>query len=92
MYGQTDIWGSIMYNWAITIKSISESIPKLVDQYWRDTRGATAIEYGLMSALIALLMMSGASALGGSINDVFTEVTELLSGPSEPPMAALDGG
>lgn len=31
----------------------------------RDKRGATAIEYGLIVALIAIAMMSGLKALGG---------------------------
>lgn len=31
-------------------------------------RGATAIEYGLIAALIALVVASGASALGGAVD------------------------
>jgi pilus assembly protein Flp/PilA len=31
-------------------------------------RGATAIEYGLICALIVIAMMSGLSALGGGVN------------------------
>lgn len=34
----------------------------------RDERGATAIEYGLICALIIIAMMSGLSALGGGVN------------------------
>jgi pilus assembly protein Flp/PilA len=32
-----------------------------------DQRGATAIEYGLILALIAIAMMSGLSTLGGGV-------------------------
>ena len=32
-----------------------------------DRRGATAIEYGLIAALIVLAMMSGAATLGGGV-------------------------
>jgi pilus assembly protein Flp/PilA len=31
-------------------------------------RGATAIEYGLICALIVIAMISGLSALGGGVN------------------------
>ena len=34
----------------------------------RDQHGATAIEYGLIVALIAIGMMGGLSALGGGVN------------------------
>ena len=33
-----------------------------------DKRGATAIEYGLICALIVMAMMAGLSALGGGVN------------------------
>ena len=36
-----------------------------------DRRGATAIEYGLIVALIALAMMSGLSKLGGGANGMW---------------------
>jgi pilus assembly protein Flp/PilA len=34
----------------------------------RDRHGATAIEYGLIVALIALGMLGGLEALGGGVN------------------------
>ena len=33
-----------------------------------DARGATAIEYGLICALIVIAMMAGLSTLGGGVN------------------------
>ena len=33
---------------------------------WKDDRGATAIEYGLIVALIVIVVVVGVSALGGS--------------------------
>ena len=35
----------------------------------RDQSGATAIEYGLIMALICLAVLSGVNALGGSVKD-----------------------
>jgi pilus assembly protein Flp/PilA len=34
----------------------------------RDQHGATAIEYGLIAALIAVGIMGGLTALGGDVN------------------------
>jgi pilus assembly protein Flp/PilA len=40
-----------------------------------DRRGATAIEYGLMVALIAVAMMGGLSVLGGGSDGMWTKVS-----------------
>lgn len=37
-------------------------------------RGATAVEYGLIVTVIALVMAVGAAALGGGLNDLFADV------------------
>ena len=50
----------------------------LVTRFIKDESGATAIEYGLMAALIALAIITGAGALGTAINTQFTKAaTEL---------------
>ena len=41
----------------------------------RDTRGATAIEYGLIAALIAVAAIGAMSALGGQITTTLNNVT-----------------
>ena len=38
--------------------------------------GATAVEYGLMVALIAVVIIFAVTALGGTLNDIFTGVEE----------------
>ena len=40
-----------------------------------DQMGATAIEYGLIAALIVVAMMGGLSALGGGANGMWGKVT-----------------
>jgi pilus assembly protein Flp/PilA len=40
----------------------------------RDESGATAIEYGLIAALVAIAAMVGMSLLGSSLNSIFTAV------------------
>ena len=39
-----------------------------------DRRGATAIEYGLIAALIVVAMMGGLSAMGGGVGGMWTQI------------------
>jgi pilus assembly protein Flp/PilA len=39
-----------------------------------DTRGATAIEYGLIAALIVVAMMAGLASLGGGAGGMWTNL------------------
>jgi pilus assembly protein Flp/PilA len=41
----------------------------LLYRFIRDDSGATAIEYGLITALIAVALISGATVLGDAINN-----------------------
>ena len=47
---------------------------KLVARFVKDESGATAIEYGLIAALIAVAIIMGAGALGTAINQKFTDI------------------
>ncbi|MBP2236084.1 pilus assembly protein Flp/PilA [Sinorhizobium kostiense] len=38
----------------------------------KDESGATAIEYGLIAALISVALITGATALGDSLDSMFT--------------------
>ncbi len=40
----------------------------------RDTKGATAIEYGLIAALIAVVVIGTITAVGTNLNDVFGNI------------------
>jgi pilus assembly protein Flp/PilA len=51
---------------------------KLFARFVKDESGATAIEYGLIAALIALAIMVGAGALGNSINNQFMAIGSTL--------------
>lgn len=44
--------------------------------------GATMVEYGLMVALIAIVAMVGAAALGFNVLDVFNESAGAVSDPA----------
>lgn len=54
----------------------------LVNRFIKDESGATAIEYGLIAALIAVALIGGATQLGDSINDKFSGVADELDGAS----------
>jgi len=44
-------------------------------QNWKATdEGATAVEYGLMVALIAVVIIAGVTVLGTSLNTMFNSV------------------
>jgi pilus assembly protein Flp/PilA len=45
-------------------------------------RGATAVEYGLMVALIAAVIVAIVATLGGQINTAFTAVSTCLTTPA----------
>lgn len=46
----------------------------------RDEKGATAVEYGIMVGLIAVVIIVAVGLLGGSLNDFFTYINEQLAG------------
>ena len=48
----------------------------------RDEEGATAIEYGLLAALIAVVIIAAVSTLGGTLRDTFTNVNDCISDPA----------
>jgi pilus assembly protein Flp/PilA len=44
----------------------------------RDESGVTAIEYGLLAALIAVAIIAGATLLGTNLDALFTRIAGLL--------------
>jgi pilus assembly protein Flp/PilA len=45
----------------------------------RDEAGATAIEYGLIAALIAVAVMTTVSGLGSQLNNTFSKTSSQLN-------------
>ena len=50
----------------------------LIARFVKDESGATAIEYGLIAALIALAIMVGAGALGNALNNKFNTIANCV--------------
>lgn len=44
---------------------------KTLYKFLRDEEGVTAIEYGLIAALVAVVLAAGATILGGKLNTLF---------------------
>jgi len=49
-----------------------------VARFVNDESGATAIEYGLIAALIAVGIIAAATALGGSLSGLFSAISTKL--------------
>jgi len=47
---------------------------KFFSRFVKNESGATAIEYGLIAALIAVVIISGATALGNALNAKLTSI------------------
>ena len=50
----------------------------IVARFLRDESGATAIEYGLIAALIAVGIIAAATTLGNSLADLFNTMSNSL--------------
>jgi pilus assembly protein Flp/PilA len=51
---------------------------KFIKKFVRDTKAATAIEYGLIAALIAVAGITAMGAVGTGIQNTFTNVSNKL--------------
>ncbi len=56
--------------------------------FFRDDSGATAIEYGLIAALVSVAAIAALTAMGGSLTTIFTAVDTSLTAAG----AAAGGG
>ena len=50
----------------------------LIQHFLRDESGATAIEYGLIAALIAVVIIGAVSVVGTSLSTTFTTVSSSI--------------
>ena len=57
---------------------------KNIAQFLKNEDGATAIEYGLIAALVGVAIITGATTLGTKLNETFTNVGTSLSNHNAP--------
>ena len=53
-------------------------------RFVKDESGATAIEYGLIAALIAVGIITAATTLGTELSSMFTRIANKLKGTTVP--------
>ena len=53
---------------------------KMLKKFLRDESGATAIEYGLIAALISVVIITAVTTVGQNLNTTFTSVGGALGG------------
>lgn len=53
-----------------------------VMRFMKDEEGATAIEYGLLAALIAAVIVGAVTAVGTSLQGTFTTIAGSVAAPS----------
>ena len=52
---------------------------KTIRKFFKNSKGATAIEYGLIAALIAVAAIAAMQGLGNSLNKTFNNVSTKLN-------------
>lgn len=52
---------------------------KFLKTFAADESGATAIEYGLIAALIAVVIMAAVQSLGTNLKDIFQKVADCIA-------------
>lgn len=58
---------------------------KILARFAKDESGATAIEYGLIAALIGLAIVIGAGALGTGLGNQFNTIAECIGDTTKCP-------
>ena len=55
------------------------NMKKLINRFMKNEAGATAIEYGLIAALIAVVLIGAVSRLGNTVSGKFNTVSTAVS-------------
>ena len=50
----------------------------LISRFVKDERGVTAIEYGLLAALISVVIITAVTSIGTNLNTKFTAISTAL--------------
>ena len=53
---------------------------KIIRSFVRDESGATAIEYGLIAALVSVAAITALQEMGSSLDQMFTKISSTLDG------------
>ena len=51
---------------------------QLIKQFWKDEEGVTAIEYGLIAALVAIVIVAAVRLAGTNLNTMWVKIKDCL--------------
>jgi pilus assembly protein Flp/PilA len=54
---------------------------QFVKKFWQEEEGVTAIEYGLIAALIAVVIITSVGLIGTNLNVIFNYIAGKLTTP-----------
>ena len=57
---------------------------EMMKQFIRDEEGVTAIEYGLIAALVGIVIIGGLQVLGPALSTLFTDIGTCVGGGACP--------
>jgi pilus assembly protein Flp/PilA len=61
------------------LEMIQFQIFQLINRFRKDEEGAALVEYGMLVGLIAVVCIGAVTLLGGTINNILTNVADTLS-------------
>jgi len=61
------------------LSTLSTKSVQSLAKFWRDEEGATAAEYGIIAALIAVAIIGAVTLLGNQLKAVFGKVTSAMN-------------
>jgi pilus assembly protein Flp/PilA len=68
----------------VTLQYVADAKNSIVDRLTREEKGATAVEYGLIVGLMAVIIVAAFALLGPKIEGLFNGIS-LTSGKTTPP-------
>ena len=65
------------------------ALKDILNVFWHDEAGATAIEYALVAALVSVAVIAGASLLGVNMGALFSNIANCMLNPSSTCLSGL---
>ena len=63
----------------------------MLKNFWKNEEGQGMVEYGLIIALIAVVVIAALGSLSGSISGIFNKAANTLKNPNEAAGLNADG-
>lgn len=60
----------------------------LFKNFIKDESGATAVEYGVLVAVVGIFIIGGATVMGGAIDQLFRNISSTLTGNAAPTVSS----